>query len=48
MDNGALLRNIGQIGEELKSDDINEKFITLNGIDYKSNNENHKLIYMEI
>jgi hypothetical protein len=43
-----LVRSAAQNGEELKADDVNGKFITLNGIDYKSNNASHKLIYMEI
>ncbi|MDR3170410.1 MAG: hypothetical protein LBU17_02150 [Treponema sp.] len=48
MESGNVVRNTGKSGEELKAEDINGKFFILDGIDYKSNNANHKLVYMEI
>ena len=48
MEQGNFIRNAGKNGEELNANDINEKFIILDGIDYKSNNANHTLTYMVI
>jgi hypothetical protein len=48
MGDGDFIRNSGKNGEELKASDINGQFLILNGIDYKSNNASHQLIYMEI
>ena len=48
MEEGNFLRNIGKKGEELSASDVNGKFLILDGIDYKSNNASHKLIYMEV
>jgi hypothetical protein len=48
MESGNVVRNAGKSGEELKAEDINGKFLILDGIDYKSNNANHQLVYMEI
>jgi hypothetical protein len=45
---GNLVRNTGKTGEELKASDVNGKFLLLNGLDYKSNNENHQLVFMEV
>lgn len=42
------VRGAGNFGEELSSDDINNNFVILNGIDYKSNNANQELLYMEV
>ena len=42
------LRNAGASGEELSADDINGKFIFTDGIDYMSNSDTDKLIYMEV
>ncbi|MDJ0732699.1 MAG: hypothetical protein QNJ47_01215 [Nostocaceae cyanobacterium] len=43
---GTFVRNLGKQGESLSSEDVNGKFPILNGIDYKSNNENHKIVYL--
>jgi hypothetical protein len=48
MEDGNIIRNSGKNGEELKAQDINAQFLILDGIDYKSNNASHQLIYMEI
>lgn len=48
MESGNYVRNAGTFGEELSSDDINNKFVILDGIDYKSNNDYHELLYMEV
>ena len=48
MEDGNFIRNVGKNGEELKSVDVNGKFLILEGIDYKSNNATHQLVYMEV
>jgi hypothetical protein len=48
MEDGNYIRNAGKSGEELKASDINGKFPIFDGIDYKSNNEKHQLVYMEV
>jgi hypothetical protein len=48
MENGCLVRNMAKDGEELKAEEVNANFLTVNGIDYKSNNAKHALIYMVI
>jgi hypothetical protein len=48
MEAGNFIRNSGKNGEELNSNVVNEEFLILDGIDYKSNNANHALIYMVI
>jgi len=45
---GNKLRNAGANGEEFSVDDINGKFIFTDGIDYMSNSDTDKLIYMEV
>lgn len=48
MENGSLLRNSAKNGEELTAENVNANFVVVDGIDYKSNNANHALIYMVI
>ncbi|MGM7636598.1 hypothetical protein [Bacillus sp. Hm123] len=48
MERGNFIRSAGESGGDLGSADINDNFIILDGIDYKSNNANHKLLYMEV
>lgn len=48
MEDGNFIRNSGKNGEELNAEAINKEFLILDGIDYKSNNANHALIYMVI
>jgi hypothetical protein len=48
MQDGNFVRNAGKNGEELKAEDVNGKFPILDGIDYKSNNAAHRLVYVEI
>ena len=48
MKKGNKLRNAGVTGEEMTAEDINEKFIFTNGIDYMSNSDSDELIYMEV
>lgn len=48
IENGNYIRNLGKTGEKLSSEDINGNFLILNGINYKSNNPNDELIYMEV
>ncbi len=48
MENGNFIRNAGKNGEELNAEAVNKEFLILDGIDYKSNNANHALIYLVI
>lgn len=48
MQDGNYVRNAGTFGEELSSTDVNNNFMVLSGIDYKSNNTYHELLYMEV
>lgn len=48
MEPGNFVRNSGKSGEELSADQVNGHFPILDGIDYKSNNVDHQLLYMEI
>lgn len=48
MKTGNFVRSAGKAGEELGYSDISNAFLILNGIDYKSNNATHKLLYMEV
>ncbi len=48
MEQGNFVRNAGVNGEELNANAINGSFLILDGIDYKSNNANHTLLYMVI
>ncbi|MCR5622154.1 MAG: hypothetical protein K6G18_09885 [Treponema sp.] len=48
MEEGNKVRNSGVNGEEYSADDINGKFQFTDGIDYMSNSDTDKLIYMEI
>lgn len=45
---GNFVRRAGKNGEQLSATDINGQFPILDGIDYKSNNPQHKLIYLEV
>ena len=48
MEEGNYVRNAGTFGEELSSTDVNNNFMILSGIDYKSNNTYDELLYMEV
>lgn len=48
MDYDDHVRPLGASREDLSYYDINEKFVILDGIDYKSNDASHKLLYMEV
>lgn len=48
MESGNFVRNSGKFGEELSSIDVNNVFLFLDGIDYKSNNAKQELLYMEV
>lgn len=45
---GNYVRSAGVQGGDLSSDDIENKFVILNGIDYKSNSSREELRYMEV
>lgn len=48
MNAGDYIRSAGEKDGDLKSADIKERFVILDGIDYKSNNVAHTLCYMEV
>ena len=48
MGKGDYVRSAGQSGGDLSSDDIEDEFVIVDGIDYKSNSATRKLLYMEV
>lgn len=48
MGNGDYVRSAGLSGGDLSSGDILNQFIIVDGIDYKSNSNTRKLLYMEV
>lgn len=45
---GDFVRSAGQVGGDLASTDIQNKFVIVEGVDYKSNWASHELLYMEV
>lgn len=48
IDAGDYVRAAGKLGGDLSKADITNKFIILDGVDYKSNSNTNKLLYMEV
>lgn len=48
MGSGDFVRSAGLSGGDLSSTDIENKFVIVDGIDYKSNTSSHQLLYMEV
>lgn len=48
MGDGDYVRSAGHSGGDLSSADILNKFVIVDGIDYKSNSDTRKLLYMEV
>lgn len=48
MGEGDYVRSAGALGGDLSKADIEDKFVILDGIDYKSNKEDNELLYMEV
>lgn len=48
MDDGDYVRSAGNREEEFARADVTERFLIVDGIDYKSNSSNHVLLYMEV
>lgn len=48
MGEGDYVRSAGHSGGDLSSADIMNKFVIVDGIDYKSNSDTRKLLYMEV
>ena len=48
MDQGDFVRSAGLSGGDLNRDNVFNKFVIVDGIDYKSNSDTHQLIYMEV
>ena len=45
---GDFVRSAGVSGGELSSIDVKDKFVIVDGIDYKSNSSTRQLLYMEV
>lgn len=48
MEEGDYVRSAGVADEELSASQIKNKFVIIDGIDYKSNSSSHQLMYMEV
>ena len=48
MESGDLIRSAGLQGGDMDINDVKNKFVIVDGIDYKSNSASHKLLYMEV
>lgn len=48
MVSGSFVRDAGRADVQLKAEEVNGSYLLLNGIDYMSNYQDHKLIYMEV
>lgn len=48
MGSGDFVRSAGLSGGDLSSTDIENKFVIVDGIDYKSNSSSRQLLYMEV
>ena len=48
MGDGDYVRSAGQSGGDLSSADILNTFVIVDGVDYKSNSDTRKLLYMEV
>lgn len=48
MGSGDYVRPAGKSGGDLSTNDITNKFVIVDGIDYKSNTATHQLLYMEV
>lgn len=48
MEDGDYVRSAGHSGGDLSRSDIRNKFVIVDGVDYKSNSDIHKLLYMEV
>lgn len=48
MGNGDFVRSAGVSGGDLASTDVTNKFVIVDGIDYKSNSSTRQLLYMEV
>lgn len=48
MGKGTFVRSSGKIGEEITAEEAMKNFTILNGLDYKNNNIENELLYMEV
>lgn len=48
IEQGDLVRAFGNTSEKMNVFDISNRFVILDGIDYKSKDDTHKLLYMEV
>jgi hypothetical protein len=48
MGSGDFVRSAGLSGGDLSRTDVNNKFVIVDGIDYKSNSSTRQLVYMEV
>ena len=45
---GTFIKNAGNFSEKLRSDDVNNKLVKLDGLEYQCNDESYELLYMEV
>lgn len=48
MGSGDFVRSSGVSGGDLSNVDVTDKFVIVDGIDYKSNSSTRQLLYMEV
>jgi len=46
--NGTYIRSANDLKQELSASDVNGNFLILNGLAYKSNNDNESIVYMKV
>lgn len=45
---GTFIKNAGEFSEKLSNQDVENKFLLMNGLEYQCNNSNYELLYMEV
>lgn len=45
---GTFIKNAGEFSEKLSREDVEDKFLLMNGLEYQCNNSNYELLYMEV
>ena len=45
---GTFIKNAGEFSEKLSEQDVENKFLLMNGLEYQCNNSNYELLYMEV
>ena len=45
---GTFVKNAGEFSEKLANNDVNNKLLKFNGLEYQCNDSSHELLYMEV